>query len=164
MTQGRNLVIRALCLICHWDFVISHFGGGLFTSWHYMNLHRRTFLKQLGFGAAGLGLVSTFPGCFMPHQEVYGRLPRGTPEEQGVSSTGILRFLAAAAKSTHEFHSFMMVRRGHVIAEGWWAPYRPGANHMLYSLSKSFTATTVGFAVVEGRLTVDDPVASFFSD
>ena len=129
-----------------------------------MNLHRRTFLKQLGFGAAGLGLVSTFPGCFMPHQEVYGRLPRGTPEEQGVSSTGILRFLAAAAKSTHEFHSFMMVRRGHVIAEGWWAPYRPGANHMLYSLSKSFTATTVGFAVVEGRLTVDDPVASFFPD
>ncbi len=58
----------------------------------------------------------------------------------------------------------MMVRRGHVVAEGWWAPYRPGANQMLYSLSKSFTSTAVGFTVAEGRLTVDDPVASFFPD
>ncbi len=127
-----------------------------------MKFHRRTFLKNLGFGAAGLGLVSSFPGCFTPQESVYGGLPRGTPEEQGVSSAGILGFLDAAAKSTNEFHSFMMVRRGHVIAEGWWAPYRPVANHMLYSLSKSFTSTAVGFAVAEGRLKVDDLVVSFF--
>jgi CubicO group peptidase (beta-lactamase class C family) len=129
-----------------------------------MNLHRRTFLKRLGLGAAGFGLVSTFPGCFTPRQAIHGRLPRSAPEEQGVSSTGILQFLDAAAKSKHEFHSFMMARHGSVIAEGWWAPYRPGANHMLYSLSKSFTSTAVGFAVTEGRLKVNDPVISFFPD
>jgi CubicO group peptidase (beta-lactamase class C family) len=127
-----------------------------------MKFHRRIFLKRIGFGAAGLGLVSSFPGCFAPQESVDGRLPRSTPEEQGVSSAGILGFLDAAAKSTNELHSFMMVRRGHVIAEGWWAPYRPGANHMLYSLSKSFTSTAAGFAVAEGRLKVDDLVASFF--
>jgi CubicO group peptidase (beta-lactamase class C family) len=127
-----------------------------------MKLKRRTFLKHLGFGAAGLGLVSSFPGCVNPQETGAGGLPRSTPEEQGVSSAGILGFLDAAAKSTNEFHSFMMVRRGRVIAEGWWAPYRPGANHMLYSLSKSFTSTAVGFAVAEGRLKVDDLVASFF--
>ena len=33
---------------------------------------------------------------------------------------------------------------------------------MLYSLSKSFTSTAVGFAVAEGRLTVNDKVVSFF--
>ena len=91
-------------------------------------------------------------------------LPRSTPEEQGVSSAGILAFLEAVAKSNCEFHSFMMVRHGHVIAEGWWTPYRPEANHMLYSLSKSFTSTAVGFAVTEGRLKVDDLVTSFFPD
>jgi len=32
---------------------------------------------------------------------------------------------------------------------------------MLYSLSKSFTSTAVGFAVTENRLTVDAPVLSF---
>jgi CubicO group peptidase (beta-lactamase class C family) len=129
-----------------------------------MNLHRRTFLKRLGFGAAGLGLVSSFPGCSTPTGTIYGRFPRSTPEGQGVSSTAILELLDAVAQSKHEFHSFMMARRGHVIAEGWWAPYRAGANHMLYSLSKSFTSTAVGFAVTEGKLKVDDLVASFFPD
>jgi CubicO group peptidase (beta-lactamase class C family) len=35
---------------------------------------------------------------------------------------------------------------------------------MLYSLSKSFTSTAVGFAVTEGLLTTDAPVTSFFPD
>lgn len=56
----------------------------------------------------------------------------------------------------------MMARHGCVIAEGWWTPYRASARHMLYSLSKSFTSTAIGFAVTEGRLTVEDPVTSFF--
>ncbi len=58
----------------------------------------------------------------------------------------------------------MMVRHGHVVAEGWWAPYRKSARHMLYSLSKSFTSTAVGFAVTEGKFTVEDPVISFFPE
>jgi CubicO group peptidase (beta-lactamase class C family) len=75
-----------------------------------------------------------------------------------------LAFLDAVASSSHEFHSFMMVRHGHVIAEGWWTPYRRDLNHMLYSLSKSFTSTAIGFAVTERKLTVNDPVVSFFPD
>jgi len=35
---------------------------------------------------------------------------------------------------------------------------------MLFSLSKSFTSTAVGLAVAEGRLSVDDPVLSFFPE
>ena len=117
-----------------------------------MDIQRRTFIKRFGFGAAGLGLASSFPGCMTQQAAVQASLPRSTPEEQGVSSTAILEFLDALAKSKHEFHSFMMLRHGHVIAEGWWTPYRPAANHMLYSLSKSFTSTAAGFAVAEGRL------------
>ena len=126
-----------------------------------MTLHRRIFLKQLGLGAAGLGLVSPWPARAAAGAAL---LPRGTPEEQGVSSAGVLTFLEAVAKSRHEFHGFVFVRRGRVIAQGWWPPYRPRANHMLYSLSKSFTSTAVGFAVTEGKLKVDDPVVSFFPD
>lgn len=127
-----------------------------------MSLHRRTFLKQIGWGAAGLGLVSTFPGCVTQQDTNHHNLPRSTPEAQGVSSAGIVAFLDAAAQSKHEFHSVMMVRRGHVVAEGWWTPYRASAKHMLYSLSKSFTSTAAGFAVTEGKLNVDDFVTSFF--
>lgn len=35
-------------------------------------------------------------------------------------------------------HSFMLVRHGHVIAEGWWKPEAAQKPHVLASLSKSF--------------------------
>ncbi|MFK7845476.1 MAG: serine hydrolase domain-containing protein [Rhodothermales bacterium] len=100
-------------------------------------------------------------------------LPRSTPEAQGVSSEQILAFLdeldaqnAAAfdgnARDETGFHSIMILRNGHVLAEGWWAPYEAERKHRLYSLSKSFTSTAVGFAVNEGLFSVDDPVISFF--
>jgi CubicO group peptidase (beta-lactamase class C family) len=89
-------------------------------------------------------------------------LPRSTPEEQGVSAAAITTFLDSIARSKHEFQSFMLVRHGKVIAEGWWNPYRHDLKHTLYSLSKSFTATAVGFAKAEGKLALTDKVISFF--
>lgn len=91
-------------------------------------------------------------------------LPRSTPEAEGVSSKAIIGFLDAMDKTKHEMHSLMILRHGKVIAEGWWKPYRPDLKHTLYSLSKSFTSTAVGFAVNEKRLTVNDKVVSFFPD
>ena len=91
-------------------------------------------------------------------------LPRATPESQGIASSAILRFVEAVESQVHEFHSFMLMRHGKVIAEGWWSPYRPESPHMLFSLSKSFTSTAVGLAVTEGRFSVDDPVLTFFPD
>lgn len=52
----------------------------------------------------------------------------------------------------------MVVRHGAVVAEGWSAPFAPERLHELYSLSKSFTSTAVGFAVDEGLLNIDDLV------
>jgi len=91
-----------------------------------------------------------------------GTLSRSLPETEGVSSSGISNFLQAAAESKIEFHSFMFLRHGKVIAEGWWNPYKPDLKHAIYSVSKSFTSTAVGFAVSEGRLKVSDKVVSFF--
>ncbi|MGD0206420.1 MAG: serine hydrolase [Verrucomicrobiota bacterium] len=127
-----------------------------------MTSDRRIFLKQLGLGAVGLSMASSFPEGLAAQPTIPHQLPRSAPEAQGVSSAEILDFLEAVGKSQHEFHSFMLVRHGQVIAEGWWSPYAADLNHMLYSLSKSFTSTAVGFAVTEGRLKVEDPVISFF--
>ena len=88
-------------------------------------------------------------------------LPRSTPERQGVSSAGLLEFLEAL-DPIDAVHSVMLVRHGHVVAEGWWAPYDAVSNHELYSLSKSFTSTAVGLAVAEGRMSIDDEVLKFF--
>jgi CubicO group peptidase (beta-lactamase class C family) len=91
-------------------------------------------------------------------------LPRCAPEAQGISSGAILGFVEAAEREVKELHSFMLLRHGHVVAEGWWAPYAAEKPHMLFSLSKSFTATAIGLAIEEGLLSLDDAVLSFFPD
>lgn len=92
------------------------------------------------------------------------RLPRSTPEVQGVPTAAIQEFLSTVEKEIHELHSFMLVRHGHVIAESWWSPYAADRPHVMYSVSKSFTSTAIGLAVAEGRLSVDDHVLKFFPD
>jgi CubicO group peptidase (beta-lactamase class C family) len=92
------------------------------------------------------------------------QLPRSTPEAQGIASSAILAFVEAVDSEIQELHSFMLVRHGQVVAEGWWSPYAPKYPHMLFSLSKSFTSSAIGLAVTEGRLSIDDPVVSFFPD
>lgn len=89
-------------------------------------------------------------------------LPQSTPEAQGISSRAILGFIEAAEACIDAFHSFMLLRHGHVVASGWWEPYAAERPHVLFSLSKSFTSTAVGLAAAEGRLTLDDPVLQYF--
>lgn len=92
------------------------------------------------------------------------RLPRATPESQGISSAAVAKFLKVADEQVDSMHSFMLLRHGKVIAEAWWNPESADKPHVLWSLSKSFTSTAVGFAVQEGKLSIDTPVASFFDD
>ncbi len=92
------------------------------------------------------------------------QIHRSTPEEQGVSSAAVLKFVNALDKQIHELHSFMLLRHGAVVAEGWWSPYAAERPHYLFSLTKSFTSTAVGLAVAEGHLSVDDFVLSFFPE
>ncbi len=93
-----------------------------------------------------------------------GQLQRSAPEEQSVASAAILEFVEALNSQVQEVHSFMLLRHGSVIAEGWWMPYGNEYPHQLFSLSKSFTSTAVGLAVSEGYFSIDDPVVSFFPD
>ncbi|MEI0740303.1 serine hydrolase domain-containing protein [Paenibacillus sp. JTLBN-2024] len=95
-------------------------------------------------------------------QKTVTPLPRKSPEELGISPQKVIGFLDGLKERGLEIHSLMILRHGHVAAEGWWAPYAPELPHMLFSLSKSFTSTAIGMAVQEGILTLDDPVVSFF--
>lgn len=127
-----------------------------------MNLNRRDFLQQLGFGAAGLLVAANVPSTSWALPAKTLKLPRSLPEAQGVAPTGLLDFIKTIEAEKLNLHSMMVVRHGKVVAEGWWAPYAPQYKHTLYSLSKSFTSTAVGMAVAEKRLTVNDKVVSFF--
>ncbi len=120
-------------------------------------------ISRLFSSIAVLAFFTALTGC-KNEAPVTSSLPRSTPEAEGVSSGGLLTFLDSASVSRHEFHSIMVLRHGKVIAEGWWDPYKPELRHTLYSVSKSFTSTAVGFAVTEKLLSVDDKVISFFPD
>lgn len=91
-------------------------------------------------------------------------LPRSSPESQGVTSKAIREFVETANQKIDTLHSLMVVRHGHVVAEGWWKPEAADKPHVLHSLSKSFCSTAVGLAVAEGKLSIDDLVLKFFPD
>jgi CubicO group peptidase (beta-lactamase class C family) len=92
-------------------------------------------------------------------------LSRSAPGDQQVDPAAVLRFLDAVEDHPGvEMHSLMVVRHGHVVAEGWWAPYSAERPHLLYSLSKSFTSTAAAFAQAEGLLDLDDTVVSHFGE
>ncbi|HUX85570.1 MAG TPA: serine hydrolase [Chloroflexota bacterium] len=89
---------------------------------------------------------------------------RSAPEAQGIQSRAIQDFVAAVEREVHDLHSLILLRHGTIVAEGYWEPYGPTFPHMLFSLSKSFTSTAIGFLVAEGRLSIDDHVLDFFLD
>lgn len=91
-------------------------------------------------------------------------LPRCTPAASRISSRAITALLDRLESRPVECHSLMIVHRGQVLAEGWWAPYAPERPHLLYSLTKSFTSTAVGLAIDDGLLALDDPVVDVLPD
>ena len=122
-------------------------------------MHRLT--ATLG-AAALVGLLAS-PLC-AAEPSTDAALPRSTPERQGISPSDILAFVEVADTDIDAMHSFMLLRHGHVVAEGWWTPYDAKTPHVLYSLSKSFTSTAVGLAIAEGKLTLDDEVLKMFPE
>lgn len=143
---------------------------------HPSQLSRRRF-GTLVLGGCAYWLVD---GCIARGADVKG-LPRGvtpvsagdtyrdglarsSPEAQGVSSASILAFLDEVAAAGLELHSFMLMRNRHVVAEGWWWPYRADRIHITHSLTKSVTAVAVGLAIDEGRFGLQDKVASFYPE
>src|ERR1700743_2018258 len=93
----------------------------------------------------------------MPHRAL---LPRSAPAASGVSSPAIGALLDRLDEKSIECHSLMVVHHGHVVAEGWWAPYSANRPHLLYSLTKSFTSIAVGLAIADGLLSLYDRVAA----
>ncbi|MFI1727283.1 serine hydrolase domain-containing protein [Streptomyces sp. NPDC020489] len=92
-------------------------------------------------------------------------LPTSAPSAEGVDPAGVQALLDGLETDPDlEPHSLMVLRHGKVVAAGWWAPYTADRLHLLYSLSKSFTATAAGIAAAEGLLRLDDTVISYFPE
>ncbi|QSB22427.1 serine hydrolase domain-containing protein [Curtobacterium sp. 24E2] len=90
---------------------------------------------------------------------------RTTPSALDIDAGGVRAFVDALESTPGvEPHSLMLLRHGQVAAEGWWQPYAADRVHLLYSLSKSFTAAAVGIAVREGLIDLDATALSYFPE
>ena len=109
-------------------------------------------------------------GCAVCAITTFAAMERATPESQGIDSAAILKFIDASEKAfdagpAGALHGFVIVRHGKVIAEGSWKPFDTlNETHMLYSHSKSFTSSAVGFLADEGKIDLDERIVDIFSN
>ncbi len=87
-----------------------------------------------------------------------------TPEEEGLDSEKLLRFLQFVEHKKINLHSFMMIRHGHIIAEGYYKPFHKDFMHRLYSCSKTFVSLAIARMVGEGLVQVEDKIASYIPE
>ena len=92
-------------------------------------------------------------------------IPRAeSPKDVGVSAKVVKSFLEDAVKQGYEFHSLMVIRHGKVAVEWYNEPYNKDTPQAVYSVSKSFTSTAIGFAISEGLISLDTKVVDIFPD
>jgi CubicO group peptidase (beta-lactamase class C family) len=73
-------------------------------------------------------------------------------------------FFEQAAHDSMDIHSVMIVRDGSVVYSRWQSEGADTVPHVLHSVSKTFTATAVGLAIADGKMSLTDKVIDFFPD
>lgn len=86
-----------------------------------------------------------------------------TPEKQGIDSARLADALLAMREGGVNIHSLFVVRNGSVFLDAYFYPYDGATVHDLASVSKSIMTTLIGIAAGQGKLSLDDPMLSFFS-
>ena len=90
-------------------------------------------------------------------------LPHATPASQGIDPKAVITLVdSLQALPATEIHHLMIVRNGHIVAEGHTAPFQRTDKHTLFSCSKTMMSLAVGIAIGENRLRLTDRMASFF--
>jgi CubicO group peptidase (beta-lactamase class C family) len=86
-----------------------------------------------------------------------------TPEAEGLDS-GALADVVEWAKA-ERVDSLLVVRHGKMVLDAYYAPFKPGIRHNLFSATKSFVSTLIAITIRDHFLdSVDHPVLDFFQD
>ena len=86
------------------------------------------------------------------------------PEEIGVSSRSVIYFLEALERARIPLHSLMIIRNGRVATEVYYEPYEKNMLHRFYSTTKSFASIAIGCLAGEGKISLKDPIISYFPE
>jgi len=134
---------------------------------HFHRMHRAALLLwRLSEGRALPAVlpmrVQKIP--FMKNPEASTGLPRCAPEEMGIRSALIDRFIREVSADQNEnLHSLTLLRHGAVIAEYSKPPYDRTIWHVTHSMCKTITALAIGILIGEGKLRMDERLLRIFS-
>lgn len=73
-------------------------------------------------------------------------------------------FAARLQKEDVNMHGFLLSVNGEEKAKAYYAPFREGQPHRLYSVSKTLTGIAVGMLIDGRQLRPDDRIADYFRD
>jgi len=89
------------------------------------------------------------------------KLPRGASPCDTTHIDSV--FMDVWSNACDELHALMVVKDGKVIYERYANGHKPNDLHIMWSASKTFTATAVGFARQDGLLKTDDKILQYFT-
>lgn len=114
------------------------------------------------FAASALALACTQP---------VSELQRGEPSE--ALAAGFTEFIDSVKASLTppidwrtfvNLHSILIIKDGKIVEEQYFGDWNADKPHAMFSVSKTFTATAVGLAINEGKMSLKDKVADYFPD
>ncbi len=120
------------------------------------------FIKRVSVAVVAAVVAIGLAACGSDANLIEGSLPRAkaTPSLDKAFDS----YLSAVAEAKQDLHSIMIVKDGKVVKEQWMSEGDAATPHILNSVSKTFTATAVGFAIAEGKLSLSDKVVDIFPD
>jgi len=122
-------------------------------------------MKKAPFILGALAIIVTIAmaSCSQKKAEQVIDLPRAeTPEEVALAAEDFINTMDTA--SLVHLHSLMILKHGNVIYEKWVNEGHPDTAHVMFSVTKTFTATAVGLAINEGKLKLTDKLVDIFPD
>ena len=78
--------------------------------------------------------------------------------------TRVNNFIRRLEREDVCMHGFILSVGGQIKAAAYYAPFREGRPHRLYSVSKTMTALALGILLDEGKAQLDDPITHYFRD
>ncbi|MBE6742127.1 MAG: serine hydrolase [Ruminococcaceae bacterium] len=91
-------------------------------------------------------------------------IKRSTCSKNGINPKAVYDFIERGERENLGINSFILIKNQKVVAEGVYPPYDKETTHSMYSVSKSITATAIGFAIDEGKVNLEDSVSKFFPE
>lgn len=85
-------------------------------------------------------------------------------EKAGIAPSAWQNFAAACREQGVNLHSALLATDREILAELYLEESGPDPLHRMFSVSKSLTALAIGCLAAEGKLSLDDPLLTFYPE